>query len=397
MEIKTLKLKDINPAPYNPRKDLQPDDPEYVKLKKAIDEFGLVDPLVVNKRGNVLISGHQRHKILLARGDTETQVSIVDLPPQKEKALNLALNKISGEWDNIKLKDILEELDTGDFDIEITGFDLQEIEDLMTQVWQDEEGTPEVYEDDVPEPPEEPVCKTGDLWILGKHRLLCGDSTKSENIVRLMGDLKADMVLTDPPYGVDYTGKTKNALKIQNDTSDEEALEELVKGAFDAAQEVSRPGAYWYATVPAGPLHLIFASDWKRRGTLRQILVWVKDSMVLGHSEYHYKHEPILFGWVPGDRHKNPDRTRTSVWEVPRPKRSEEHPTMKPVALWAQAIEDGSKPGELVYDPFLGSGTTIVAAEQLDRVCFGVEIDPKYCDVIIQRWENLTGEKAKKG
>lgn len=397
MEIKTLKLTDINPAPYNPRKDLQPDDPEYVKLKKAIDEFGLVDPLVVNKRGNVLISGHQRHKILLARGDTETQVSIVDLPPQKEKALNLALNKISGEWDNIKLKDILEELDTGDFDIEITGFDLQEIEDLMTQVWQDEEGTPEVYEDDVPEPPEEPVCKTGDLWILGKHRLLCGDSTKSENIVRLMGDLKADMVLTDPPYGVDYTGKTKNALKIQNDTSDEEALEELVKGAFDAAQEVSRPGAYWYATVPAGPLHLIFASDWKRRGTLRQILVWVKDSMVLGHSEYHYKHEPILFGWVPGDRHKNPDRTRTSVWEVPRPKRSEEHPTMKPVALWAQAIEDGSKPGELVYDPFLGSGTTIVAAEQLDRVCFGVEIDPKYCDVIIQRWENLTGEKAKKG
>ena len=140
MEIKTLKLKDINPAPYNPRKDLQPDDPEYVKLKKAIDEFGLVDPLVVNKRGNVLISGHQRHKILLARGDTETQVSIVDLPPQKEKALNLALNKISGEWDNIKLKDILEELDTGDFDMEITGFDLQEIEDLMTQVWQDEEG-----------------------------------------------------------------------------------------------------------------------------------------------------------------------------------------------------------------------------------------------------------------
>ena len=135
MEIKTLKLKDINPAPYNPRKDLQPDDPEYVKLKKAIDEFGLVDPLVVNKRGNVLISGHQRHKILLARGDTETQVSIVDLPPQKEKALNLALNKISGEWDNIKLKDILEELDTGDFDMEITGFDLQEIEDLMTQVF----------------------------------------------------------------------------------------------------------------------------------------------------------------------------------------------------------------------------------------------------------------------
>ncbi len=151
MEIKTLKLKDINPAPYNPRKDLQPDDPEYVKLKKAIDEFGLVDPLVVNKRGNVLISGHQRHKILLARGDTETQVSIVDLPPQKEKALNLALNKISGEWDNIKLKDILEELDTGDFDIEITGFDLQEIEDLMTQVWQDEEGEAEP-EEEQPEP-----------------------------------------------------------------------------------------------------------------------------------------------------------------------------------------------------------------------------------------------------
>jgi site-specific DNA-methyltransferase (adenine-specific) len=204
------------------------------------------------------------------------------------------------------------------------------------------------------------------------------------------------MVLTDPPYGVSYVGKTEDALTIENDELEEPELIQLVLEAFNNAQRISRPGAYWYATVPAGPLHILFADDWKKRGILRQIMVWVKDSMVLGHSEYHYRHEPILFGWLPGKRHANSDRTRTTVWEYDRPKVNREHPTMKPVPLWAQAIRDGSIKGEIVYDCFLGSGTTLIAAEQLGRRCFGMELSPNYCDVIMRRYADLITKAGRK-
>jgi DNA modification methylase len=248
--------------------------------------------------------------------------------------------------------------------------------------------------DEVPEPPEEPITQTGDLWLLGEHRLLCGDSTSAEDVGRLMDGEKADMLLSDPPYGVSYVGKTKESLTIKNDQLDESSLTEFIRNAFNNAEAICRSGAYWFATVPPGPLHLLFAEDWKRRGILRQIMVWAKDSLVLGHSEYHYQHEPILFGWIAGDRHKNSDRTRTTLWEYDRPKASREHPTMKPVPLWAQAVTDGSRRGEVVYDPFLGSGTTLIAAEQLGRKCYGMEIDPQYCDVIVKRWEDFTGQTA---
>ena len=179
--------------------------------------------------------------------------------------------------------------------------------------------------------------------------------------------------------------RPKDALEIENDKLDEVGLAQFIRAAFDLAEQHCRPGAYWYATVPAGPLHLLFAEDWNQRGILRQIMVWAKDSMVLGHSEYHYQHEPILFGWKPGERHNNTDRTRTTLWHVDRPKASREHPTMKPVELWVRAMEDGSRPGGTVYDPFLGSGTTMVAAEQLGRLCYGMEIEPKYVAVALER------------
>lgn len=227
--------------------------------------------------------------------------------------------------------------------------------------------------------------KAGDLWLIGEHRLLCGDSTKAEDVSKVMGGGMADMLLTDPPYGVSYVGKTADALTIENDALDDEELASLVLSVFNNAQSICRGGAYWYATVPAGPLHLIFANDWKQRGILRQIMVWAKDSMVLGHSEYHYQHEPILFGWIPGKRHKNPDRTRTTLWKYDRPKASHEHPTMKPVELWMQAVRDGSIQGESVFDPFLGSGTTMVACQNLNRKCRGIEISTNYCAVILER------------
>jgi len=384
MEIKTLKLKDINPAPYNPRKDLQPDDPEYVKLKKAIDEFGLVDPLVVNKRGNVLISGHQRYKVLLARGDTETQVSIVDLPPQKEKALNLALNKISGEWDNIKLKDILEELDTGDFDIEITGFDLAEIEDLMTQVWQDEEGTPEVYEDDVPEPPEEPVCKTGDLWILGKHRLLCGDSTKREDVERLMDGKKADMVFTDPPYNIDYQGVKDKREKIKNDKMADGDFVDFLTQSLVSCETMYVCCSWQYAHLFKQAMEAIGRKP-------KAMIVWDKVNPVQ-HLDKYFKQHEIIFYYGDFGGHKT---LRGDVWTLKR-QRNTVHPTMKPVELIEMALQD-QPDKKLIVDSFGGSGSTLIACEQLNRQCYMMEIDPGYCDVIVQRWENLTGEKARKG
>jgi site-specific DNA-methyltransferase (adenine-specific) len=206
----------------------------------------------------------------------------------------------------------------------------------------------------------------------------------------------ADIVITDPPYGVAYVGKTKDALTVENDDVDEETLALMCKDWFDRADEVSRPGAYWIATVPAGPLHGVFFNDWKRRGYLRQVMVWNKDSMVLGHSEYHYKHEPILFGWKPGDRLRNNDRTKTTVWDFPRPKASREHPTMKPVEMWVYGITNHSRPGDLVYEPFSGSGTTIIACERTGRKCRAIELNPAYVAVAIQRWADATGKEPRK-
>jgi len=202
------------------------------------------------------------------------------------------------------------------------------------------------------------------------------------------------MMITDPPYGVAYTGKTKDALTIQSDDVPEDKLEEMCAAWFDVAEKSCRDGAYWMATVPAGPLHSVFLLEWKRRGILRQVMVWVKDSMVLGHSEYHYRHEPILFGWKPGGkRHRNTDRTKTTVWEFDRPKRSTDHPTMKPVEMWCYGIKNHTRNNDLIYEPFSGSGTTILACEMTNRRCAAIELDPKYVDVSRRRWaEYVHGE-----
>jgi DNA modification methylase len=375
----------LKQAPYNPRKI---SDKAMAGLRASLDRWGIVQDVVVNRRTGHIVGGHQRVAALKAAGVKEAPVCWVDLDETEEKALNVALNNphIGGEFDDT-LQALLAEIKDG---IGPEAFEQVGLDGLF-----DEAPAPVTGEDDPDiEPPADPITKPGDLWVLGDHRLLCGDSTKAEDVARLMGGVKADLCLTDPPYGVSYVGKTKDALKIENDDLDEKDLVSLVLAAFDLVEANSRPGSYWYATVPPGPLHLVFAEDWKRRGILRQIMVWVKDSMVLGHSEYHYQHEPILFGWIPGPRHKNADRTRTTVWNCARPKANREHPTMKPVELWCRAIGDGSRIGEVVIDPFLGSGTTLIAAEQLGRKCYGMEISPAYCDVIVQRWETLTGKKA---
>jgi DNA modification methylase len=388
MIIQKIPIDQINPAAYNPRKDLQPGDPEYEKLKRSMQEFGYVEPIVWNKRTGNIVGGHQRYKILLDMGMQEVDCVVVDLDETKEKALNIALNKISGDWDLPKLKDLLQELDTGEFDLELTGFDMDEIEDLMTQFHVPEE----IIEDEVPEPPEEPITKPGDLWILGRHRLLCGDSTDQTVIAKLMENQLADMIFTDPPYNVDYVGKTKEKLKIANDSMGDKDFRSFLTSAFKNMAQKSKEGAPIYV-CHADSEGLNFRAAFKEAGwDLKQCIIWVKQHFVMGRQDYQWQHEPILYGWKPGAAHKfYGDRKQTTVWQIDRPMASREHPTMKPVALCSKAIENSSKAGDIVLDLFGGSGSTLIACEQLNRTCYMMELDPIYCDVIVQRYINLKG------
>ena len=357
----------------------------------VLEDIGWIQDIIVNERTGKLVDGHLRVEIALKNGEPEVPVKYVDLSEEEEEKALITFDPITAmaEADKELLNSLVERCKT----------DNEEVKGLLADIAEKEKlefGKKEIVDDDFESREPETIeteIKPGDILLLGRHRVMCGDSTSAGDVGRLMDGEKADLLLTDPPYGVSYVGGTKDALTIENDALTEEGLEELIRGAFSIAETNCRPGAYWYATAPPGPLHLLFADDWKARGILRQIIVWVKDSLVLGHSEYHYQHEPILFGWMPGERYKNPDRTRTTVWECPRPKASREHPTMKPVALWARAIQDGSREADLVLDPFLGSGTTLVACEQLGRTCYGMEISPQYCEVIVDRWEKLTGER----
>jgi DNA modification methylase len=388
VQVSKIPIGQLNPAAYNPRKDLQPGDPEYEKLKRSMQEFGYVEPIVWNKRSGNIVGGHQRYKILLDIGMREVDCVVVDLDETKEKALNIALNKIQGDWDYEKLKDLLQELDTGAFDIELTGFGLDEIEELIAQLHVPEE----IIEDEVPEPPEDPITKPGDLWILGRHRLLCGDSTDPEKVSKLMENQLADMIFTDPPYNVDYTGKTKDALTIKNDAMEDKNFRNFLVAAFKNMVDASKAGAPIYV-CHADSEGLNFRSAFKEAGwDLKQCIIWVKQHFVMGRQDYHWQHEPILYGWKPGTAHKfYGGRNQSTVWQIDRPMASREHPTMKPVALCAKAIENSSKAGDIVLDLFGGSGSTLIACEQLNRTCYMMELDPVYCDVIVQRYINLKG------
>lgn len=304
-----------------------------------------------------------------------------DLTEDQQREFTIKDNVSGGEWDWDILANEWEAAQLEDWGLDIPSFDSAE--------------TIEAQEDgfEVPEGGSDTDIVLGDLFEIGEHRLLCGDSGDSDHVERLMDGKKADIVFTDPPYGVAYVGKTKDALTIESDNVSPEKLKEYVTAWFSNVDIATREGSYLLATVPPGQLHLIFAQDWLDRGWLRQIMVWNKSSMVMGHSEYHYKHEPILFGWKPGgERLKNQDRTKTTVWEFDKPSANREHPTMKPVSMWAYGISNHSKSGDIIYEPFTGGGTTMVASEQLKRKCYGMEIDPKYCQVIVNRMRALNPE-----
>lgn len=391
-----VNLSDIHPSEYNPRKDLKPGDPDYEALKRSIEDNGYVGLILINKDGTI-IGGHQRYKVLRDLGYAKARVLVTDVDKQTEKALNIALNKISGDWDEEKLKEALKDLDLGDFDLSKTGFTDKELANLDIHLDIVDAAEDGFDADSAYDNIETPVTQRGDVWLLGNHRLMCGDATDEEDVAKLMDGQKADLYLTDPPYNVDYTGKTADALKIENDQMEDTAFRGFLCDAFSAAKLVMKGGAafyIWHADSEGynfrGACHDI---GW----TVRECLIWVKNSMVLGRQDYQWQHEPCLYGWNEGGSHAwYSDRKQTTILEFDRPTASKIHPTMKPIRLFNYLIQNSSKRGDIVLDTFGGSGTTIMACEQDDRAGYVMELDPKYCDVIVKRWEEFTGKKAAK-
>lgn len=404
MRFEKRKLKELIHALYNPRKKLKAGDPEYEKIKHSISAFGYVDPIIVND-DNTIIGGHQRATVLGELGYEEVEVVVVDVDKDSEKALNIALNKITGQWDMPALKDLLLDLDSNNFTMELTGFDPGEIEDLMTQYHT--EGDPiDVQEDDFDvdeflENIKTPITVKGDKWFLGRHVLMCGDSTDGPTVKKLMDGEKAHVVFTDPPWNVNY-GAVKEGNEmgykprtILNDFMGTEDFKSFMHNSFKNMNENSHEGCMTYVVMSAqewGNCMLTLAQNeyhWS------STIIWNKDRLVLSRKDYHTKYEPIWYGWKEGKARLCPleDRKQSDVWDIERPSKSDDHPTMKPIELVARALLNSSYNMDNVLDMFGGSGTTLLAAEQTHRTCFMMELDPKYCDVIVRRYMQFTNDE----
>lgn len=442
MVLETRNLSDLKPAKYNPRKTLTPEDAEFQKIKRSIEQFGYVDPIIINKDGTI-IGGHQRFNVLKELGFTEIDVVVVDLNKNDEKALNIALNKITGEWDEKALRDLLVELDISEYDITFTGFDQKEVEELIelvdfeAEVSQDNFNSEKEMSDSSNEPP---IIRSGEVWQLGKHRLMCGDCTNIDDMKKLLGGEMMDLIVTDPPYNVNYKDHVESLLdfrvngnsgmEIKNDVMNEDAFAVFLQKSFENTNAFMRDGAAIY--VFHADMHgLTFRKAFLDSGfKLSEILIWEKNKFSIGKNDYHWRHEPILYGWKEGAGHYFvDDRTqdtvilddeidfdsmkkselieyihqnlrcvydKSTVSYEKSPRSNSLHPTMKPLELLGKFIKNSSKREWNVGDFFGGSGSTLMACEQLDRNAFVMEIDEHYASVIIKRWEAFTGEKAMK-
>lgn len=374
------------PATYNPRKDLKPGDKEYEKIKNSINEFGYVEPIIVNK-DMTIIGGHQRLKVLKHLGYTEVDCVVVEVDKTKEKALNVALNKVTGSWNEALLAELIKDLQEVDFDVSLTGFEPPEIDELMNKL-----NGGDTQEDDFDVDgalTETPITKQGDVWLLGKHRLICGDSTLPEIYELLMDGRKANLVVTDPPYNVAYEAK---AGTIQNDNMKQEEFYKFLYKAFHNMHEHMANDASIYV-FHADTEGLNFRKAFSDVGFyLAGVCIWAKQSLVLGRSDYQWKHEPVLYGWKKSGKHKwYGDRKQSTIWNFDRPSKNELHPTMKPIALVAYPIQNSSLTNCIVLDPFGGSGSTLIACEQTGRVCHTIELDERYADVIVKRYIEQVG------
>lgn len=380
MNIIEKPINEVIPYEKNPRIN----DNAVPAVMKSIEEFGFKVPIVIDKNGTI-VTGHTRLKAAKKLGMKMVPCIVADdLTPEQIKAFRLADNKVAeaAEWDMELLN---EELD-GIVDIDMSDFNFSDITDSPS--------SEDVVEDDGEniELPSEPKTRLGDIWAIGRHKLMCGDATSEDVLKRLMGGDKADMYLTDPPYNVAYEGKTEDKLTIQNDSMEDSAFYQFLVDSFVAADSVMNKGAafyVWHADSEGYNFRgACRAVEWE----LRECLIWNKNTMVLGRQDYQWKHEPCLYGWKGGAAHNwYSDRKQTTVIDMNKPNRNAEHPTMKPVQLFAYLMENSSKPGDIVLDSFCGSGTTLIACEQMSRAARVLELDPKYCDVIVERYINLVG------
>jgi DNA modification methylase len=396
LKVKQIAVDELHNAPWNANR--VPDD-VLDKVRRSIAEFGVVENLVARPRpegGYEVISGNHRLGIYREMGLTRAPVHVLEVDDAHARVLAQTLNRTRGQDDAEAyaqlLTDVLAEMDMD----EVLSF-LPESEKTISQALDALSEPADDAVDEVPELPEEPDSKAGEVYELGPHRLVCGDSTDPGTLFLLMQGDKASCMWTDPPYGVDYVGKTKDALTIENDGG--EGLPALLASSFAAVDQVLEPGAAVYVAHPAGARAHDFSTAFIGAGwRIHQGLVWAKDSMVLGHSDYHYSHEPILYGYTAGGGRRGRgglgwygDNKQVSVLDIPRPKRNEEHPTMKPPALIELCLRNSTKRDDIVLDPFGGSGSTLIAADRLGRRARLVELDPRYCDVIRQRWEKHNG------
>lgn len=404
----------LKPHPRNPR-TIRPERLEQLKRNLEADrEMLQARPLIALPDGTV-IAGNMRLRAAQELGWETIPVVTVDLDEDRAALWALRDNRPFGEDDETLTAEILRDLAGRGVDLDLSGFARGDLDDLL-KATSGREG--QTDPDDAPPAPAEPRSVRGEVYELGDHRLVCGDATDPAALEAALAGGKANAVWTDPPYGVDVEGRTAKRLKISNDTRDIPNLRRLLSEAFHAAAACSLPGSAWYVAAPMGPQLVAFTDPLLELGIWRQTIVWVKDVLVMGRSDYHYRHEAVLYGavgdvetlappelayaddsaeallygWMPGAAHvPPPNRKQDTVWVIPRPSRSSDHPTKKPVALVGRALRNSTRRGAIVLDPFAGSGTTAIACEQLGRRAALVELDPAYCDVIRQRYADFTG------
>ncbi len=404
MIIRKVNVSEINPAPYNPRVDLKPNDPDYKKLENSIDTFGYIDPIIWNERTGNLVGGHQRLKILIAQGLKEIEASVVSLSLEQEKLLNLTLNRTTGRWDEDKLAALLDELmRMPDVDISLSGFDMSEISQYIDK----ERELPDDGNLDYSQEAEaivEPVTKRGDLLLLGANRVFCGDSADPADIEKLMNGEKASMANPDYPYNVNYGGgdepnpntRPKDSRKwpqIYGDNMPQAEYEAWMKKVLINIKNWLKPGGVFYIWQGLRQIPPLCQSLIDLDFHVSCIICWLKESAAITYADYCYRTEQCLYGWLNGAPHYWAGKPgESNVWEVRRdPTKSYHHPTQKPVQLAQRAIQNSSKIGDIVLDTFLGSGSVLLAAESLGRRCYGCEIDPRYVDVIVKRYAAFVG------
>ncbi len=402
--IENVNVSELVPYDKNSRTHT---DQQINQIVKSIKEFGFTNPVLVDK-DNGIIAGHARVQAAKKMGMASVPcIRLSNLTSAQKRAYVIADNKLAlnAGWDSDALKFEITGLKDEDFDLSLTGFDQGEIEQIL--IGNGNDGLTD--QDAVPDVGEEPVTKTGDVWIMGDHRLICGDSTSAEDVNRLLDGGKADIVFTDPPYGVSIGSKNRflnsfqkggrNLTDIESDDmKPEELKDKLLVPAFTVLKSILAENATVFLTAPqGGELGMMMMLMMKEAGLpVRHVLIWKKNAPTfsMGRLDYDYQHEPILLTWGKKHEYYGAGQHRTSVWEIDKPTSSKEHPTMKPVELYVNAYLNNSKAGDIAYEPFSGSGTAFIASEKVGRKCRGIEISPHYCDVIIKRWEEFSGRKA---